>query len=686
MRPIANVFSAGISVAIATSAFGGTLAWKAQFPSERMYSGIAYDSSRHIAMAFGGQQRSTGQYVGDTWVWSGTKWAQREVPGPSARSAFAMAYDSARGVTVLFGGKNTGGVNNETWEWNGVQWSQRIVAGPPARSGASMSFDSTRNVMVLFGGFTTTYLGDTWEWDGTTWTQRAVTGPAARTGHALGYDSVNGKTVLYGGLRGSPVNGTPLLTNDTWTWDGTTWVQEAATGPKALQFGALAFDSSRGVSVLFGGATATNGATRTNETWEWNGSTWTKRANGGARSAHAMTYMPENGGVLIFGGGATASTNDYGTMSDLQRWDGVTAWTTVASRGPRGRSDLGMTYNSVRQTSVVTGGYYSISGEFYPIGDAWEWNGTKWVGVGSAPELYRGATTFDSARGTAVYFGGEIAPNAQIAGDTYEWHTPGSWVNRGVTGPSPRVWSWMVFDSMRNVSVLFGGGTSSFFPGSGDTWEWNGTTWTERAANGPTKRYGQMMAYDSARGVTVLFGGMKTPSQVLSGETWEWDGNVWTQHVVPGPTPRWGGMMAYDAARGKTVLFGGSDGTFDSETWEWDGAAWTQVPITGATGAFGSGMVYDPVRRVMVLFGGQSTPLPYSTDTWELQFICPGDINTDFVVDDADFGSFAGSYDTLDCADPAMALGCPADLNGDHVVDDADFTLFAQAYDALLCY
>ena len=64
---------------------------------------------------------------------------------------------------------------------------------------------------------------------------------------------------------------------------------------------------------------------------------------------------------------------------------------------------------------------------------------------------------------------------------------------------------------------------------------------------------------------------------------------------------------------------------------------------------------------------------------------CPGDLNGDGQVDDADFVIFAAAYDILLCTDLFMPPGCPADLNGDGFVDDADFVLFSVAYDALLC-
>src|SRR5262245_30251395 len=65
------------------------------------------------------------------------------------------------------------------------------------------------------------------------------------------------------------------------------------------------------------------------------------------------------------------------------------------------------------------------------------------------------------------------------------------------------------------------------------------------------------MAYDSLRGVTVLFGGWN--GREADGETWEWDGNTWTLRATTGPSPRTEHAMAYDSARGVTVLFGGAD-------------------------------------------------------------------------------------------------------------------------------
>src|SRR6185295_11014076 len=82
------------------------------------------------------------------------------------------------------------------------------------------------------------------------------------------------------------------------------------------------------------------------------------------------------------------------------------------------------------------------------------------------------------------------------------------WVALGE--PSPRLGHAMVYDSARNVVVLFGGRldpqtTSGAI--SAETWEFDGTRWRFRTGDGPLGRFDHAMAYDSDRHVTVLFGG-----------------------------------------------------------------------------------------------------------------------------------------------------------------------------------
>jgi len=90
-----------------------------------------------------------------------------------------MAYDSTRHVIVLFGGIGDSGHLADTWGWDGTDWTDKtpVSGSPTPRRDTAMAFNSDRGVMVLFGGFgeSEAQLNETWEWDGTNWTHRVTT-------------------------------------------------------------------------------------------------------------------------------------------------------------------------------------------------------------------------------------------------------------------------------------------------------------------------------------------------------------------------------------------------------------------------------------------------------------------------------------------------------------------------------
>src|SRR5262249_25519556 len=118
----------------------------------------------------------------DLWSWNGTTWSVVGTPVPPPRNGAPLAYDAARQRVVRFGGEDTIlAPTNETWEWDGFRWTQRTPAlAPGARSRAALAYDSTRQRVVLFGGLipsTSLVSDETWEWDGVSWLQRS---PATR--------------------------------------------------------------------------------------------------------------------------------------------------------------------------------------------------------------------------------------------------------------------------------------------------------------------------------------------------------------------------------------------------------------------------------------------------------------------------------------------------------------------------
>lgn len=513
-------------------------------PPWREYPALAYDPVRGRVVLFGGWDAGF-NVLNDTWEWDGNTWTQRfPTTSPPGRIQHAMAYDTSRSRLVLFGG-NASGFVNDTWEWDGSNWAQRTPATRPAvRAFHTLAYDAARARVVLFGGQTSgaNDLDDTWEWNGTTWTQRTpTTKPSARSGQAMAYDSTRARVVLCGALSGG-------LPNDTWEWDGSTWSKRSPVA-SPVQSGVMAFDSVRARMVMYG-----------NDTWEYDGSNWFGRipptTNPPERGGHAVAYDSGRGVVVLFSG--------LNGAADTWEWSG-SKWTQrfpVVS--PPARFAHAMAYDPVRQRTVLYGGNTTGTGVGF-LGDTWEWDGNNWTKLSpfNSPPLRRDhALVYDAARGRVVLFGGNNT-GFNPTNDTWEWNG-NNWTQRSpATVPPARSQHKMAYDAVRGRIVLFGGQTLT---GSylGDTWEWDGNNWIARApASSPSGRFRHAMAFDPSRGRTVLVGGANASGAV--DETWEWDGGSWTRRAPLVTAGNRGyHAVAFDSRRGRVVMLGGYEqGAFE---------------------------------------------------------------------------------------------------------------------------
>ncbi|MHC4852240.1 MAG: Kelch repeat-containing protein [Planctomycetota bacterium] len=221
---------------------------------------------------------------------------------------------------------------------------------------------------------------------------------------------------------------------------------------------------------------------------------------------------------------------------------------------------------------------------------------------------------YDSARQLTVLFGGWSGTT--YLDDTWEWDGKIWTKAQPTTSPPPkRNDHATAYDSLRQRTVVFGGWAKGYLA---DTWEFDGKIWAKMTpAASPSGRLQSAMAYDAARQRTVLFGGLSAGARIA--DTWEWDGKDWRQ-IKPATSPqaRARHAMVYDSSRRRTLLFGGSNGTHDlADTWEWDGKDWKQLkPAVSPPLRNGHSMAYDPGRQRTILFGGSSV-LNRVADTWE---------------------------------------------------------------------
>jgi len=287
-----------------------------------------------------------------------------------SRRGVAGAFSPSQGNVIFFGGllytgPSSGGYMSDTWTWDGAAWTQVSASGPSPRENTSMATDWGRGTVLLFGGNAgATTLRDTWEWNGTRWTPVSNTGPAANSWAPMAYDRRRQRMVLV--TQESNVM-------RTWEWDGANWTLRSAGDFSPRSFAAMAYDPVRGECILHGGFSVQpgGGLGTFDETWAWNGSSWSQRAvmGPGARAGHSMTWDSWRGEIVLLGGNGAGPDPD-GYFTDCWTWNG-SAWTLDAATRPGKRETCIAAFDPVRGTTVVAAGTY-VSGGFTRIpADTW---------------------------------------------------------------------------------------------------------------------------------------------------------------------------------------------------------------------------------------------------------------------------------------------------------------------------
>lgn len=286
---------------------------------------------------------------------------------PDLSGAVNMTYDEARQEVVAFGGYDpTCNECSETWVWNATAW-QRLdpPTSPFGRREAGFAYDGARKESVLFGSSHDPLANDTWVWDGQNWQEKhPAESPPARWGQAgniLVYDAARQVVLLFGGMTRGASTMHPAYLNDTWLWNGQTWTQvnsEPAPPPSQYNGVYMAYDNANQVVVLLD----------SNTTWTWNGSIWNKQ-----NPSHqppglpygAMGYDQMRQQTVLLGG----ALNSYWTWV----WDG-NDWRQVET--PDSHLDLGtfpelhMIYDTKNRELLL----FAIDKSFV----VWAWKGDGW--------------------------------------------------------------------------------------------------------------------------------------------------------------------------------------------------------------------------------------------------------------------------------------------------------------------
>jgi len=611
----------------------------------------------------GGNFSSVLRWDGDKWVTfggttslSGTVvYAIGRLPGGDlvVGGSFSRLGDSASGGLV---------------RWNGSAWVPMVPNSPVVYS----LLVCTDGSLVVSGPFTT-FDGKTMNriarWDGSNWS--GLGSGFARTSSPFDAAKVwslaqlpSGEIVAAGYFLTAGGEGAFNIA----VWNGSTW-QPMGAGLFGLEFRAVYSLAVLPSSGLFAGGDFTSaGVSRTRGAAVWRDQNWAVASSGLDGTVFALA-AGSNSDTWLAGDFTSAGAQPAPFIARL----------TAGRLFPLG-AGLDSTALCLSQT---TSGDLVVGGEFLRAGghDAphlARWNGADWSAFGGGTDgtVRALAPLPDDALLAAGSFthAGEVPASSVALWTGNQWLALGAGIQGTVNA---------VLASAPDDIIVGGEFTLAGNSPAANIARWNGTSWSPLGLGFD----GRVLALARAQNGDLYAGGEFDHSGAAScRRIARWDGNSWSplaQGFGAGVVNSLCVLPSGDLIAGGTFATSGAN--IARRAARWADNTWTY---------FGSGFdapVYAiaPLPGKSVLFGGAFSSVDHLPASYIAQLsyavCCPGDLNSDGLVDDADFQVFVNAYNILDCADPAMPPLCPGDLNSDGVVDDTDFQLFVPAYNALLC-
>jgi len=467
-------------------------------PENTSAHAAAFFEPAGLSIIFGGTGNSD---THKSWVYDGASWRDlgpedEDVnPNAGARDNHSAAYDTHRQRVVVYGGEASGSTVGDTWEWSGSAWTEitpldtELDGNPDTLELSGMVYATafSGGETYLFGGVTAAsdYPPETWRFDGIRWFDHEDESddpdydydnddePDGRYGPGMAYDASRARIVLFGGyVGGAGHSGETWEMYRRWIYDGG-WVYEPQwklispsdpegdSNPDDRTYCPLAYDASRGRTVLYGGLSS--GAVKWDDTWEWNGTSWDEISptdpeddgNPEGMYSHSLTYDPGRQKTVLFGG-----YNLYGAKDDLWAWDG-TSWRLVDVSDPDGdgspppRYGHVMAYDTLRSRLFLHGGHGVNR-------DVWHgrWGTLERPGhLAHFPMWATGNCLSPQMNELQIYFRSGATPGAGSNGvsllvwDEGRWRTVGS---NSSTSASPSTFGWSTTDATTIYRLLRG--------------------------------------------------------------------------------------------------------------------------------------------------------------------------------------------------------------------------------------
>jgi len=328
------------------------------------------------AAIYCGGSPSTPGLTNNTESYNGSSWSELNNM-PVNKQTFATAGTST--AAIASGGRLAPGPStNSTDEWDGTNWT----AGPNLNTGRryTQGFGIQTSALVCGGAETApTATGKTELYDGTSWSE---SGDLA-TARAFAGTSQNSASNTTGWLaKGNNAVGTAFYSL-TEEWNDTVNVITAAAWSSGGNMSTAKYGAANwGIQTSAVSATGIPPANQSsNNTQEYNGSTWTSGTNYPSQRQSASGAGASESSGLAFGGAIPSNVQPSFTFhNDTQEYDG-SSW-TAGGNYPQTISSQG---SSGTQTAAISvGGTNTAPGSPGLTTLAANYNGSSWTAIPSA--------------------------------------------------------------------------------------------------------------------------------------------------------------------------------------------------------------------------------------------------------------------------------------------------------------
>ena len=288
-------------------------------------------------------------------------------------------------VSRAEGAEPAPGLNRRGWIIAGVGLAALTVAAVLA---AWLSAAAGRPTTPVYDS-SSPAMARTWTWDGSDFAVQPATGPGPSSSAAdMAYDRRSGAVVLWdhgcGRLVMGFTGGCQSQVNQTWTWDGRSWARhKQGSGPSAVGQGAMVYDGGLG-QVLY--------VNRRGEAWAWTGAAWQVVArNGAPHLAEPGSQANPELSLVAAGYDEKLQKLVLALPSTTWSWDGR-SWSQVS-----GGIDAADGQADPRAVGAGALGQLAYLGSRF----LWTWDGSRWQ---SRPQPAGGAGTlgYDPTRGKLV--------------------------------------------------------------------------------------------------------------------------------------------------------------------------------------------------------------------------------------------------------------------------------------------